>query len=371
MQKKTIKILAIVLSSLLVMAGVFFAVIIYIHKDGGNENYYEGTYENSVEDQLPYYFDSTLPSGTIEFTYSVLSSDAFSRIIPLGNTNPPGHTYPTDHIYWVLSNSSNESVVYAPAGGKVLYIGEPGMYNDRDIRIAVTSTMTYYLGHIFISENISVGDIVTAGEQIGISGNTSCVDFGLLNKNVNNEFISRYYPVVTLYGDKPLSYYTEPLKSELYSKVKPAQPIDEPDYVYDGGVTDGKFVYDIAGTLCGNWFKEDCLPNNWYDWTCALSFSYDNFYTNQIRIAIGITSTPYAIDNNDSPIKPEDVNVSSGAVAYYLYNGNNTIKGLPTGNRIGLIMVQMLSENRIKLEIFNDTTSTSLAFTNSAIYYIR
>lgn len=372
LKKKTIKILAIVLSSILVISSVLVAIIIFKHKNGGNENYYEEeNHTYNVEDQLPYYFDETLQVGTLEFTYSVLDFNDFSRIIPLGNINPPGHTYPSDHIYFVLTNTVNDTMVYAPAGGKVIYIGEPGIYGDRDIRIAVTNTMTYYIGHIFINENIKVGDIIAAGNQIGISGNTQCVDFGVLNKNVRNEFLSGYYPVVALYGDKPLSYYAEPLKSELYSLVKPPKPIGDADYIYDGGVTDGKFVYDIAGTLCGNWFKEDCMPNSWYEWTAALSFSYDNYYTDQIRIAIGTTSTPYALNNNDNPIKPEDVSVSSSAVAYYIYNGNNTNLGLPMGERIGLIMVQMLSDNKLKLEFFNDTTSISRAFTNSALYYIR
>jgi hypothetical protein len=343
----------------------------FSHKNGGNENYNESTYVYNVEDQLPYYFDETLPNGTLEFTHSVLNSENFSRIIPLGNINPPGHTYPSDHIYWVLTSSVERYAVYAPTGGKVYYIGEPGIYGDCDIRIAVTNTMTYYIGHIFIDDNIEVGDVVLAGDQIGTSGNTDCVDFGVLNKNATNELLSGYYPVVSLYADKPLSYYAEPLKSELYSLVKPPQPIGDPDYVYDGEVTDGKFVYDIAGTLRGNWFKENNMPSSWYEWTTALSFSYDNFYTDQIRITIGTTSTPYVLNNNDSPIKPEDVSVSSGAVAYYIYNGNNTNKGIPTGTRTGLMMVQMLSDSRIELEIFDDTTSTSRAFTSSAVYYIR
>lgn len=327
---------------------------------------------NTGED-LSSYFDISLPTGSLEFTHSILNPEHFDRIIPLGNMNPPGHAFPTDHIYFVLTIQGVE--VYAPAGGKVLYIDEPSAYGDRAIRVGVTSTMAYYLGHIFINESIKVGDSIEAGAQIGTSGNTACVDFGVVNKNINNAFINQKYPATTLYGDKPLSYYTEPLRSELYSLVRPVQAIGNPDFVYDEGVTDGEFMLDLIGTLSGNWFEEGCFSEGgWYEWEDTLAFGYDIYYPEQIRIAIGkdITYQNLAINNNDSPVRPENVTIESGVVAYYLYNANNSgAYGLPTGERIGLMMVQMLSDTRIKLEIFFDTTSETREFTSAALYYIR
>ncbi|MGD9901223.1 MAG: M23 family metallopeptidase [Spirochaetales bacterium] len=358
------KVLVYTFSILFMISSIFFNL------SGCQNNSEINDDDTNTDDILSTYFDLTLQDGTLEFTSSIMDSEDFSRIIPLGQINPPGHTFPTDHIYFVLNGLSKP--VYAPTAGKVLYIDEPGMYGDRAIRIGVTSTMSYYLGHIFIEDGLEVGDTVLTGEQIGTSGNTSCVDFGVLNKDIENNFISDKYPVTTIYGDKPLYYYNEPLRTELYALVKPPQPYDEPEYVYDGGVTDGEFVLDELGTLSGNWFKENCLNSDgWYEWEDTLAFGYDNFYTDQIRIAIGTYSNAFALNNEDDPMTPISVTTTSGAVAYYLYNANNTSKGLPTSERTGLMMVEMLSDTRIKLEIFEDTTSLTREFTSSALYYVR
>jgi len=335
-----------------------------------------GTNHNNGDDNTPNdfdfteYFDEGLPSNIFEFTRAVMSFDDFDRIIPLGQINPPGHTFPTDHIYFVLKGP--QKPVYAPVGGKVLYIEETGMYGDGAIRIGVTDTMTYYLGHVFVDANLHVGDTVIEGEQIAFSGNTSCVDFGLLNKNMDNGFLSQKLPLTTIYGDKPLSYYSEPLRSQLYAYVQPPQPSEDPQYVYDQGVTDGDFALDQPGTLCGNWLLEGGLrADGWYDWASTLAFGYDVYYPQQIIIGIGTSDNAFAINNADNPIRPENVSVSSGAVAYYLYNANNTVKGIPTASRTGLMMVQLLSDTRIKLEIFEDTTSERRDFTEAALYYQR
>jgi len=357
--------LVLVLSILLIFSSCLF----FSSCGCSNDEYYNTNNTGDVLD-LSSYFDPNLPDGTVEFTHPIMDFEDFERIIPLGKISPPGHTFPTDHIYFVTKGFG--SLVYAPARGKILHIGEPGMYGDCDIRIGITNKITYYIGHVFISEGLEVGDIVEVGAQIGTNGNTSCVDFGLINKDVNNVFISQNYPVATLYGDKPLTYYAEPLRSQLYALVKPVQPVEEPDYVYDGGVTDGEFALDQAGTLLGNWFREDCLrPDGWYEWEDTLSFGYDIFYTDQIWIGIGTYSNTFAIKNEDNPINPEDVSVESGIVTYYIYNANNTNKGLPTGDPMGVMLVQMLSDSRIKLEIFEGITSGPSEFTGNASYYVR
>lgn len=43
----------------------------------------------------------------------------------------------------------------------------------------------------------------------------------------------------------------------------------------------------------------------------------------------------------------------------------------PSGERSALMMVQMLSDTRIQLEIFEDTTSESRNFTSASSFYVR
>ncbi|NCB48053.1 MAG: hypothetical protein EOM55_00255 [Clostridia bacterium] len=349
--------------------GVIFIVTsnIFLSSCGGN-NYY---YDDGGDDILLQYFDPTLPDGTIEFSTPILDLEHFDRIIPLGQINPPGHTFPTDHIYFVFNGF--ERTVYAPCKGKILFIEESGMYGDGSIRIGVTNTMAYYLGHIFVNEDLQVGDIVEAGDEIAISSNnSSCVDFGVINKNIDNEFLSQKHPPSTLYGDKPLTFYSEPLRTQLYEKVVSPTPPDAEDFVYDEGVTDGEFAIDLAGTLRGNWFREGCFNSQgWYEWTDELAFGYDTFYPDQIRIGIGTSSYAFAINENDNPLRPEDVNSSSGAVAYYLYNANNFVGKVFSTGREKLMMVQMLSNTRLRLEIFDDAISASREFTSASSFYIR
>lgn len=355
------KLLAIIFGIIFVFTGNFLLT------SCGDNHHYE---DETDYDSLLTFFDPNLPTGTLEFTDSIMNLSDFDRIIPLGQLNPPGHTFPTDHIYFVLNGTAGE--IYAPCGGKILYIGEPGVYGDRAVRIGVTSTMAYYLDHILLDTELKVGDTVVAGSQIGTKGNTPCVDFGVINKNVINAFISEDYPTVTLYGDKPLSFYAEPLRTQLYAMVKPAQPTEEPDYVYDKGVTDGEFVFDQLGTLCGNWVKEvDDNSGTRYEWENTLAFGYDVYYPDQIRIGIGTSSNAFALNNSDNPIRPEDVNTSSGAVAFYLYNANNVTNEVFLTGREKLMMVQLLSDTRLKLEIFDDTTSVSREFTSASIFYVR
>lgn len=49
------------------------------------------------------------------FGVSPVAVDDLLGIVPLGNLNPPGHTFPTDHIYFFLGRSDPQDPVSAPA----------------------------------------------------------------------------------------------------------------------------------------------------------------------------------------------------------------------------------------------------------------
>ncbi len=261
-------------------------------------------------------------------------------------------------------------VIFAPAAGKILEIRLDTSGSDDVVKIGVTNTMTYYLDHIYLDPGFAVGDWVQAGDSLGLSGGAAAVDLGLMNKNVSNGFLHANYPPSTLYGDAPLKYYESPLKESLYALVKPT---GEP--AYDSafwGVKDGKFVFDQPGRLIGNWFREG---TDGYMFADHLSFCYDFFYTDQLRIAIGKdNATQCKLFAVKGPLlessKPENV-IADQRTAFQLYNGNNVNSGEPAGTRIGLMMVEMVADDRIKIEIFNDETSNFLPFTSAACYYIR
>ena len=74
------------------------------------------------EDSSPTYVDSSLPTGGLSFEVSPVATSEFSYILALGNMNPPAHTFPTDHIYFVHNDYTETIPVVAPAAGKVIYI---------------------------------------------------------------------------------------------------------------------------------------------------------------------------------------------------------------------------------------------------------
>jgi hypothetical protein len=327
-------------------------------------------YWNIGGDEAPPNFDESLPAGSLVFAHPVMALDDIENIIPLGNLNPPGHTLPTDHIYFVTKGIGKE--VVAPASGKILEITKGSANNDDAVKIAVSKTMTYYLGHIYLDEALAEGDEVSGGQKLGLSGGAAAVDLGVMNREIANPLINQHHPANTLYGDAPLKYYGDSaLRESLYALVR---PIDDPEYSAPSqAAKDGVFVFDQPGKLIGDWFRDGTLA---YEWEEQLSFSYACFYPDQLRIAIGRENATqcmlFAVKSADpAPTRPEDVTVASGAAAYQLYNGNVVSKGAPTGPRVGLMMVQMLTDDTLRIEIFNDAISPTRAFTDAACNYER
>jgi|SRR5690554_1988820 len=107
-------------------------------------------------DPLDLIFDPSLGDGEILFESPVLPIDQLDYIIPLGSLSPHEHTFPTQHIYWVETESETPSEVSAPAGGKILEIKEFGD-QDHGIMIGVTNTMTYYIYHLNLDAGYQVG----------------------------------------------------------------------------------------------------------------------------------------------------------------------------------------------------------------------
>ncbi len=311
----------------------------------------------------PDIFDPSLPEGTLEFTYSPLPTDRIMYIIPLGNLNPPGHTTPTDHIYFVYDGTELEVTV--PVSGRVLRIEDFG--DDQGITIGVTSTFSYYFFHVRLDEGVNVGDWLEAGQRLGTTAPPSAFDLGVLNKDLANPFANTTrYPDDKLHADAPLKYFKEPIRSTLYAKV-----------ARDSEDKDGVFCYDQPGRLIGNWWlttaPDDLLAAEDYE-SYALAFVYSNFEPNRIMISIGrrvggAEGLPYGAYAAVGPA-PENVTPESGNVTYILYEyvqGQSPV----LGERVGLLIVEMLNDHTIRVQTFADTTSTTREFTQDAVTYIR
>jgi hypothetical protein len=304
----------------------------------------------------------TRPTGSFAFRASPIDPAFIEFIAPLGNLNPPGHTLPTDHIYFYhrLNNpSSPQRVVVAPADGTIQTIINNGSSTgERKLLIAAAAPFTYYLDHVVIDATIREGLALTAGQRVGVTGTDAfAMDLGVFSDAINVPFANpaRYTPE-SLHGDSPIKYFDEPNRSQLYGLVRRS-----------GGDRDGTFNYDIPGRLSGNWFAEQ-LPvsqsQNNTSWSLHLSFAYDNDDPASRRIAsggfLGFVGAPGVAPGTP---EPRDVSPETGKVVYRLLFGGST-------NATAVMIVQMLDANRLRVE-YQSGDRPAADFTASARIYVR
>lgn len=319
--------------------------------------------QNGSGGGLEQFFDASLPDGVISLEASPMTSDSYKYIVPLGNLNPSDHTLPTDHVYFTHDDATETIPVYAPVGGKILeiYTFNYGSEHDNRIVVGVKSTYSYYLIHLVASTSLKAGDTVQTDQQMGVaSKHAAAVDLGVLNKNSPQPFINTsHYVDMNIYSDAPLKYYVEPVKSQLYARVRRL-----------GSDLDGKFCYDQAGKLIGGWFLQGVtsaeITASPAVGTKEVAFVYDNYDPSQIMISVGGTvfsKGVYYVQNGAAD--PANVSTSSEKTTYKLFLASSE------ASRTGLLIVEMTDSDKISVEAFNDVTSETADFTSAAYSYIR
>lgn len=262
--------------------------------------------------------------------------------------------------FWVADPDLGQSPVarrtsfFAPASGIVTDVypstnGQP----DVGLRVRVTTTVVYTLGHLIPEIPLSRGTRITAGQRLGLTGSVYAIDLGLFNDEITLPgFVNPARVGNSVHTDTPFRYYDEPLRSRLYAKVTRIGP-----------ERDGKIDYDIPGRLSGNWFLTGAQ---------SLSFAYDTHDPARVIISAGggLSQTGvFAIADTD-PL-PRTISVASGVVRYTLIGwGETSSPRIRSGNPAARMLVQMLDDQRIKVEIF-PLTSSATAFTASAREFVR
>jgi len=244
----------------------------------------------------------------------VIDQNNISWITPLGNLNPPGHVLPTDHIYFYFRNPDlpgNPSPqaarvpFYAPGDGTVTWmLGGAGV--ESKIMVRQTSTFSYYPDHLILASGISVGTVLTAGQQVGTTGDAYAVDLGVVNDSLTLGFVnpSRYPDGEMVHATPPLKSLPAPVPSDV---APPVQRL--------GAEKDGAINFDKAGTLSGNWYSQfGSLP---------LSFAYDTYDASVPLISIGVGTFQGVFGFAPGDPLPRDVTVASGRVLYSIYPTHN------------------------------------------------
>lgn len=345
--------------------------------------------------------------GIVNFTYAPMKLEDIGFIEPLG-LMLGSHVTPIDHQYyyqkdWVAEPTEADlKDVFAPADGIITSIqAMPSFFSHvrpelGDYRIILAHTCSFYTIYIHVyklsdkiyeqvedlkpGENKGLNILVKAGELIG---KANSFDFSAHNEDVvlSGFIVPEHYTGEPwkIHTVDPFDYFVEPLKSKLLEKNL---RLDIP--------RGGKIDYDINGRLIGNWFKEN---TNGYRgikqpeyWVTHLSISPDGLDPEHIIVSLGDfkgEAMQFGVKGN-SP-NPKDVDVSTGLVKYKLvhysyYDLNNKrwestyyAKGLKAKNNEevnGVVLLQLISDRKLKVEIFPDKTDVD-GFTEKAMIYER
>lgn len=309
--------------------------------------------------------------GVAQFSVVPVAPVPGLSLTALGSLNPPGHTVPTDHVYfysWDLSNRLAQAVpgtrnVYMPATGVLFQkLQTSGAIPDWKLSFRATQDFYFYLDHVLPTITINVGDVIQAGTLIGTTDPGGTLDLGAFDQGVSHDgFLTpARYPFSTQYYVSPWKYFAPALQPALYAQVYRAPGVSDKD---------GKIDFSVAGKLVGDWFLQGMPADssyNPYGWTRTITFVYDYYDPSQVRIAIGGTIGPagvWAIDSL-SP-RPETVTPANGVVAYHLINP------FDGGPQQGLLLVQMTDASTIRIELFPGSTAATGQLDANAYTFVR
>lgn len=303
----------------------------------------------------------------LRFTASPIDPALIQYMVALGAMGPPGHTLPTDHIYFYHQLDSPQPFrpipLVAPASGTIVGLSS-GTFPRVDVR--VDSQFQYWIGPVELTGGFGIGSRVEAGMPIGSIVGGPAFDFAVLNLQQTLFFANpRRYGRDTVTSDGPIKYFDEPIRSILAAKVR-----------RNGGDVEGRITYDVAGTLAGNWFAESLpesdsgLGGDLSIGMRKLSFARDVYDPDRQRVSIGglgmtgLWGVP--------PEAPEfsTITPASGQVVYRLLNTGEP-GGLPGTQQIGLLIVQLLDQQRLRIEAVPQTTGSSASFSSRAEIYLR
>lgn len=281
-------------------------------------------YSKSISDytavsQLSTYSRVSMPQGPVSkippcvpdkkdyFSISPIDPSSLEVIEPLGHLNPPGHNFPTDHIYfyskkfWDFNNrdeySETETLV-APGDmwiTKIRAVSKKDLdTSDYAIHFQSCADISGILGHVnsispklakafaegviaapidyteyvidgrtYVDQTKGINELaLKAGETIGTALRSGALDFFTIDRRIAPLHFANpsRFPDFTKYVVCPIDYFTSDTKSLLQSLLGYKSTIKrtiEP--------LCGEFAQDIDGTAQGVWFVKgtiDTYPEN-------------------------------------------------------------------------------------------------------------
>ncbi|TSC62740.1 MAG: hypothetical protein Greene041614_264 [Parcubacteria group bacterium Greene0416_14] len=320
--------------------------------------------------------------GNQQFLTSPVDLSKVFSVTPRGNLGPPGHTFPTEHMFFHVSagGASTETIpLLSPADVYITLISfGHGMTQDPvdyTIWFALCRDVIGYYNHVkslspelekivaekecrFSGEskqtrcNIEtltpIKNAVPLGAVGRLQGN---FDFGIFDLRKKLLFANpARYGTRSLYIQCAFDYYEPSLKSRLYALL------DRADH------SCGEVAQDKPGTLQGNWFAGNAQGNSGTDWNKYLAFVKDNKNPETSVISIGGTFTDVGKwefkATASGTINREFKDVTPDSVTYcYEATGKS-----------GRILLAMPTTQTLKIEHQQNTCAAQFEFISPTLY---
>lgn len=394
---------------------ICFAAVAVVSCSGGSSGMNEGEGGDGAggEGEDTYSWLSSC-SGNDFFSAIPISSDDYRGIVPLGNLNPTGHTFPTDHIYMYIrlsdpadAGSDPASVnVYSPGNLYLVQVvaGEnvTDGYTDYSLSFMPCKEFQAYFGHVqslsdalsgevgsFSGSDVSCQEPYTtggktyrrctkdvrielqAGELIGTAGRAGqyALDFGAYDSRTSalgfanpSRWGSDSSGFNKLHVVCPADYYSAALKAEMEARFGN----------YAGSVQRtvaplcGELMQDISGTAQGIWFVSGTGSSFLEDDQLALV--HDNVDPTQPVFSVGnsirdLSSGVYAFTPESSGVVNRDfADVTSDGNVYCFELASSKV-----------LISQMTSSSALTIEKITatDCSAGAWAFSSNAVQFER
>lgn len=330
--------------------------------------------------------------------------NALDYIAPLGAINPPEHTLPTDHMYFMYKYERPDTERYnlvAPAKSVVTslsYSGEieNGQYKNTDFSIALSPCrgMSFRLSHVNTLEGALQGEIgmdgkgaecnrstpvegkeklhcmkqvdikVEAGEVIGKVGAkyVAAWDFWAFKEGyVNPAMITPAY-----HQDAnsvcPIDYFTPELKDQLYALVKRA-----------GEPRCGEIGQDKKDALQGSWFAHKKHREAQTDWNSHFTLAHHSLDSavGVLAVAGKISQQPLSYNftpRHEGVVNREPAETVAGTLYCYQHD-NNTYFTNGTAPGTGKVLLRLVDNHTMQAEHKTGNCGADERFSNPTTYY--
>jgi hypothetical protein len=329
------------------------------------------------------------------------------HIEPLGHLAPPPHTFPTDHTYFQMNKSTDDTSsfnIYAPGQIKVTTVVQTTLLNatppstDYGIDFVPCSGILGRLGHVrnlgtdlaaalgpftdcstangiqtctkVVSISQEAGQVI--GIQTGTTGSSLVgMDFGLFDFNkpaqsfISPERRSDYQNHIVC----PYDYFAEPIRSNLEARFSR----------YDGLPRTvvplcGEANQDLPGTAQGNWYPKG-TPHTLGRWEDnSLALVHDNVIpsTGIFSVGLGVSASSlpanlYAFSPQPSGLVNRDFKDVTSDNNVYCYDSFTNF--VPSN----VILIKMPTSSTLLIERQNiaDCSGGGWALTSSATEFER